>query len=376
MATRKEYRQATLLFILLSLVFFWPLFRGRILSQSDTLYFSPPWNSVKPAELTAPSNTVLDDQTREFLPFFKVARESFHRMEFPLWNPYIMAGTPLLADSQSAVLFPLNWPFYVLPLFLGFTVSALLKVFIASMGAYALSRRLSLSHHSAILSGTIYAFATFNIFWLNHPHTNGTIFFPILLLLAEKVRETPSRFSMALLGLTVGLQLLGGHVEINFLSALAVTMFFLFRLIEYRKDSKAFFLRLRIFVGGYALGFLLAGILMIPFLEFLSQSATWQVRSEKNLFFLPPMGLLTLFFSDIFVKVKWPFDLSPYHALSLYVGIAPLIWGIIAMILRPQKISVSLWVFRFLPLRSSFEFRLFSPCSSPFPFLNRPPITI
>ncbi len=192
MITKKEYGQAAIVFILMSLVFFWPLFQGRILSQADVLHFFPPWTVQKPSDLVAPSNAVLGDQSREFLTFFQVARESFHRMEFPLWNPYIMTGTPLLADSQSALLFPLNWPFYFLPLFLGFTVSALLKMLIASMGTYAFSRRLSVSHFSAILSGTAYTFSVFNVFWLNHPHTNATIFFPILLLLAETIKEDPS----------------------------------------------------------------------------------------------------------------------------------------------------------------------------------------
>ena len=188
MAKAKEYRQAAIIFVLMILIFFWPLFKGRILSQADMLYFFPPWNSQKPAGLIAPSNSILNDQTREFLTFFQVAKESFHRMESPLWNPYIMCGTPLLANSQSALFFPLNWPFYFLPLYLGVTVSALLKVLIASMGTYAFCRKLSLSHPAAILSGTIYTFSIFNIFWLNHPHTNATIFFPWLLLWAERTR--------------------------------------------------------------------------------------------------------------------------------------------------------------------------------------------
>ncbi len=373
MTTAKEYRQAIITFVLMILIFFWPLFKGRILSQADVVYFYPPWNIQKPADLVTPSNPVLGDQTREFLTFFQVAKESFYKMEFPLWNPYIMTGTPLLANSQSALLFPLNWPFYLLPLFFGFTVSALLKMFIASMGTYAFSRKLSFSHLSGIVSGTIYTFSTFNVFWLNHPHTNATIFFPILLLLAERVRENPSSSSMALLGLTVGVQLLGGHVEINFLIAMAVTLFFFFRLIDYWKDWKPLFLRLKIFVGGYALGFFLAGVLMIPFLEFLTQSATWQVRSEGAPIFLEPMGFLSVFFSDIFLKVQWPFDISFYHTVSLYAGIAPLILGIMTVVLRPQKISVFFVGLSFFALAIVFGVPPFFPWLTALPLFKQVP---
>ena len=111
---------------------------------------------------------------------------------------------------------------------------------------------------------------------------------------------------MALLGLTVGLQLLGGHVELAFHVALAVTLFFFFRLTDYRRDRKALFVRLKTFFGGYTLGFFLSGILMIPFLEFLSQSATWQVRSGENPFFLKPIGFISIFLSDFFTWEAGP----------------------------------------------------------------------
>jgi hypothetical protein len=245
MAKVRECRQAAIVFVIMTLVYFWPLYKGRILSQADMLYSFPPWSSVKPVDFVSPSNSVLNDQTREFLTFFQVAKESLVQREFPLWNPYIMAGTPLLANGQSALLFPLNWSFYLLPPYLGFTVSALLKVFIASFGTYLFARKLSLSHKAAILAGVTYAFSVFNVFWLNHPHTNATIFFPLLLLGAEQIRDKPSLSSMATLGLVVGVQLLGGHAEIAFHIAVAVTLFFLFRLLTCRIDHPSLWPRLK-----------------------------------------------------------------------------------------------------------------------------------
>ena len=98
MTKAKEYRQAAIIFVLMILVFFWPLFKGRILSQADVLRFFPPWILRNPP-IQGPSNAVLGDQSREFLTFFQGARESFHRMEFPLWNPYIVTGTPQWRDA-------------------------------------------------------------------------------------------------------------------------------------------------------------------------------------------------------------------------------------------------------------------------------------
>jgi hypothetical protein len=336
----KEYLQAGALFALFIAIFFYPLIYGRVLSQADVTFFFPPWADVKPADLLVASNPVLNDQTREFLAFFKVARDSLHQKEFPLWNPYIMGGTPLLANSQSALLFPLNWPFYFLPLYLGFTVSALLKMFIACFAGYAFARKISLSHLSSILVGITYAFSIFNVFWLNHPHTNVTIFLPLLLLLAERIKETPSASSMAALGLAVGIQFLGGHVEIAFHVAVAVTLFFLFRLIEYRKNRRAWFLRVKTFVGGYTLGFFFAGVLLLPFLEFLSRSATWQVRSGENPFSLDPLGLISFILPDFFIRPPWPSDISGYHSISLYAGICPLIFSLISLFCVRQRMPL------------------------------------
>ena len=32
----------------------------------------------------------------------------------PLWNPYLFAGAPLLANSQAGIFYPLNWPLWML----------------------------------------------------------------------------------------------------------------------------------------------------------------------------------------------------------------------------------------------------------------------
>jgi len=340
MVKPREYGQAVAIFALMIIVFFYPLLYGRVLSQADVVYIYPPWSSVKPQDFSAPSNSVLSDQTLEFLSFFKVARESLSRHEVPLWNPYIMGGTPLLANSQSALLFPLNWPFYFLPFYLGFTVSAVLKMLIASLATYAFARKISLSHAAAIAAGTVYTFSIFNVFWLNHPHTNVMIFFPLLLLIAERIKTAPSWSSVGVLGLAVGIQLLGGHVEIAFLIAVAVTLFFLFRLIEFRKDTHALLPRLKIYVEGYLLGFFLAGLLMIPFLEFLFHSATWQVRSGSNPFSLGPLSLMTMVLPNFFIGPKWPVPSFAYHALSLYAGIGPLILSIIALFHPRQRVTL------------------------------------
>jgi len=51
----------------------------------------------------------------EYYSWRHYARERIRAGEVPLWNPYELGGNVLLANSQSAVLYPPNLLLYVLP---------------------------------------------------------------------------------------------------------------------------------------------------------------------------------------------------------------------------------------------------------------------
>jgi len=54
----------------------------------------------------------------------------------PLWNPYLFMGAPLLANSQAAVLYPLNWPLLWLSPPKQVTWSIVITVWLAGAGLY------------------------------------------------------------------------------------------------------------------------------------------------------------------------------------------------------------------------------------------------
>src|SRR5438067_96109 len=53
-------------------------------------------------------NFLITDPVRQQYPWRNLAMDSIKNLELPLWNPYAFAGTPLLANFQSAVFYPLN----------------------------------------------------------------------------------------------------------------------------------------------------------------------------------------------------------------------------------------------------------------------------
>lgn len=339
-----ETTRAALALTALVAVFLWPLFTGRALSQTGALREMSPWRGEvaapgPPLPWTRAVNRVLDDQSREFLPFFLVARESIRRGELPLWNPWIFTGTPLLADAQSAVLFPLNFGHYLLPPPWGFTASGFAKLLLAGLAAWILGRRLGLSSAAALVSGIAWAFCSFNVFWLSHPHTNATAIFPLLIAMAEEAVERPSARARVALAVLVALQLLGGHVEIAFLEALAGAAWVGFRCLPTgRRPVRAF----TTWVGGHLLGAAMGAIVLFPFVEFLLGSATWRIRSDGNPFFLPALAWAALVSPGLFAQPGWGEGPNLLHALAPSIGITALLLAVTALLARRSGPALAL----------------------------------
>ncbi len=98
-----------------------------------------------------------------FFPYWTAAARALQAGRLPLWNPYLFAGAPLLANSQAGVFYPLNWPLWLLagPSPEGMTRalhwSVLLHLCLAVVNVVILARRLGLTRWSAALSGLLYA---------------------------------------------------------------------------------------------------------------------------------------------------------------------------------------------------------------------------
>ena len=98
---------AALIYAVITLVFLGPaLLPGKTLSNSDVLWFEPPFVTAKPDALQTPSNPELGDAITHLQLFLhRTAREI---PPVPLWDPYIAGGRPYHANSQSAVFGPLH----------------------------------------------------------------------------------------------------------------------------------------------------------------------------------------------------------------------------------------------------------------------------
>ncbi len=80
-----------------------PMFFGKIPFPADIVFAFPPFMAVIPEGPPAP-HADIGDLVHFFYPFRTLAASNARKGELPLWNPYILSGTPFLADAQSALL--------------------------------------------------------------------------------------------------------------------------------------------------------------------------------------------------------------------------------------------------------------------------------
>ena len=71
-----------------------------------------------------------------FHAYHKAVVDLARQPGLPLWNPYAFSGIPLLGDGQTAMFYPPNWLFWVLPAAHALTLSILAHFSIAGLGMY------------------------------------------------------------------------------------------------------------------------------------------------------------------------------------------------------------------------------------------------
>ncbi|HEX3730664.1 MAG TPA: hypothetical protein VHV47_12715, partial [Opitutaceae bacterium] len=108
------------------------------------------------AALLLPSGLVfgsrLGDMPEQFVPWRAFAADSVRAGHLPLWNPYTYAGEPFLGGFQSALLYPPNALFLVLPLARALNLSILAHLLLLGWGLYRWAARRGL-HPLAALAG-------------------------------------------------------------------------------------------------------------------------------------------------------------------------------------------------------------------------------
>lgn len=181
------------------------------------------------------------DGVLQFYNWRDLVFEAYRRGERPFWNPYQLAGTPLLANSQSAAFYPPHVLMGVLRV--GTPVAmkwlAWFHLFVAGLGAFFLARRLGASDAGAFVAGGLFGTSAFMVAWTCLPSVPTTCaWIPWCLwgmvgLFPEGEGPLSARRAIPLSLATVML-ILGGHLQFAAYGLMATTLVGLWLLVQKR----------------------------------------------------------------------------------------------------------------------------------------------
>lgn len=211
---------------------------GETLGAFDQIRQMAPWNGPKPAQ---PWDVLQADGVLQFYVWRDLVLESWGRGQLPLWNPYQLGGTPLLANSQSGAMYPphikLGLLHFPTPLATG--LLAWFHLFWAGIGAALLVRRLSdgAGWIAPLVAGASFALSPFLLGWLalsSVPATTSWI--PWLILGVLGLFEDDSRLRcLAGTAACAGLMLLAGHLQFAAYGMMAGVVVAIWRAVERKR---------------------------------------------------------------------------------------------------------------------------------------------
>ncbi len=219
-ANPHSWFRRNVLFLWLVLLPLFPLWRAVFLGDAigpyDQVRQMAPWNGPRPEQ---PWDVLPVDGAIQFSAWRDLVFQGWGRGEPPFWNPYQLAGTPLMANSQSGAFYPFHILLGVLhcPTFLAITLLAWFHLAVAGLGVSALTRKLGGNALGAVVAGSSFSLSAFMLAWTALPSVITTVaWIPWVLMFAWTVTSTCGREAgRAGLGLAVSiaLMMLAGHLQ-------------------------------------------------------------------------------------------------------------------------------------------------------------------
>jgi hypothetical protein len=286
--------------------------------------------------LISPIPRMGGDVLTEFYPWLAYATAEIRGGVLPLWGPFSLAGTPLLANPQVGILYPLNWPLLaVLPVDRALNWSAALHVAFAAVATYGLGRRWGLSTAAAALAASCYAlngFVAARLWAGNLNLVQVATWLPALLLVADLVRERLHWRAVAALAAALLLALLVGFYQLWFLGVLTVVGYLAIMPGSLRARVQR--LTACALAGVIALG--LAAPQLVPAAELVQWSTRgdrldWEFVADAS---LPPWHLPSLALPELFgngAGTYWAGVWWHWHELTAYAGLLPLVLVVLAL---------------------------------------------
>ena len=200
--------------------------------------------------------------------------EWWHRLgHVPLWEPLLFGGMPYIGAGHGDIFYPTSYLRLFFPIAAVFDFGFILHYLLAGLFTYALLRRLGLSWSGSVLAGLAYELTGLMASYPSPGH-DGKLFacaaLPLALLALVMALRDKQWEGYGFLSLAVALGLLG-HFQIAYYLLIVAGLFALYLTFEEnREEPLAGRLgRLGIALAAVFLGFVLAAVQVLPFVNYI-----------------------------------------------------------------------------------------------------------
>jgi len=250
---------------------------GGVYAPVDILYNTQPFGAHR-AELGIPPDRtpLLVDVATQMLPWAAAVRRDLFEGRAPLWNPYSLAGEPLLGVQQAGALHPIAIASLALPFPQAVTFAAALRILAALLFAYLYLREICCGEAAALLGALGWAFGDWMTFYLGYPEHPAAAALPLLLLGLRRITRDPGPRPAAIAAVALFFAAASGHPETLLHVAAVGGAYFVFELYRTPAGRRTRPVLTAVAAGAFAAG--LAAIVLLPFLELLPHTFEHALR--------------------------------------------------------------------------------------------------
>lgn len=353
-------------FLLLPLLFFKNYFLKNQVPFSANLLvsFYSPWKfeTFKGYEGGIPNKPIGFDNIKIFYPHLQLTLSELSRGRIPFWNPYVFSGNVHLGLFQTAVFYPLNFIYALLPTIDAWSFLVIVQPFLAALFMYLFIWSQRLSKGASIFGAVVYAYSGWMIAWWEESLVieHSILWLPLALYASSQLWESSKKLQNSIiLLLSLVMSILAGFFQTTIYLFAAFIAWNIYMYLIHRRNRTSAHPLLYI-LGIMVIALLLTGAQWIPAVEsfFLSPRKYVDAKFLYDSYLMPFRHLLTFIAPDFWGNpgtYNYFFPKAFYHEKVLYMGIIPLFFFLYAYCVRLQKHGVFWKLFSLVTLSLGFQ---------------------
>lgn len=339
-------------------LFFWKVVvRGLVPLPADLLVSAYlPWSDYKWGYSTGVPvrNPIVSDSISFTYPLRILGVDLIKSGQWPLWNPYLLQGTPLLADFQSAPFSPTNILYFLSNNVVAWSWQVILQHVAGFVFCYILLRHWKASKLGSLIGAFSFAFSGFFIIWSEwSAHALVTAFIPLILYFEDKFLLTKKyRYGVGI-SISIALQIFSGYPQIVLYSLMGMGILWLVRIW----GNKRWVLISLVFGIFVALGIGLSAFQVLPANELVTYSQRNVESLTSEWVYLFPKEIITFFAPDYFGNHATQNYWGPKNYLGTigFIGIVAFTLAVVGLRNIKRREVVFLWLSLAVSLILAFQ---------------------